>query len=170
MTTLDDPTFAQAKTIFWGNFVLGLITFFSPFIHQITRYEVYWKIVEYFIINQNEISNEEEPIIVLILLVATFFWLPIMGYAFYRYTEKKRTYTISQRLINYFLFGVGSAIYILPIYIFLSSDRVGLSAFRWGYWLLLICTTIMLICYLIVQKAQLVDELDMSEHLIEDEK
>lgn len=161
--------FAYIKNIFWFTFVIGLGTFLCPFIEGHIRGEIYWRIFEMYVLDQHKITVHFGFII--LLLLCALLWLPIIGYAFYRYTIQKCYYTIKQRLVNYFLFGIGITVYLLPIYIVFYEEFAleRLHFFNWGYWLLLICTTVLFICYLIIQKEQLIDN-DLSEHLIIDEK
>lgn len=167
---LEIENFRQIKTIFWVTFVIGLGTFFCPFINGDARWEIYWGILKIYAFDGREITMRDG--FILSLLLSTLIWLPIIGYAFYRYTVQKRYYTIKQRLVNYFLFCIGSTVYILPIYA-VFNRKFELDKLRfldWGYWLLLICMSILFICYLKVQKVQLIEH-DLSEHLImEDEK
>jgi ABC-type glycerol-3-phosphate transport system permease component len=165
----ESEKFRQIKTIFWITFLVGLGTFFCPFIEGRIRWEIYWEVFERFVLEGRSILGRFS--IVFLLLLGTLIWLPIMGYAFYRYTVQKRYYSIQQRLVNYFLFSMGIMVYILPIYaVFDEEFRLNkLRFFDWGYWLLLVCTTILFICYLKVQKEQLIEE-DLSEHLIMEDK
>jgi len=161
--------FRPIRRIFWFTFVIGLGTFFCPFIEGSIRWKVYWEVFEMYILDGRSIPMRFQ--VVLLLLIGTLFWLPIMGYAFYRYTVQKRYYTIKRRLVNYFLFAIGVMVYALPVYA-VSDNEFGLDKLRffdWGYWLLLVCTTILFICYLKIQKVQLIVE-DLSEHLIIDDE
>jgi hypothetical protein len=166
---IDGTDFRQIKTIFWITCVIALGTFFCPFIENKIRWEIYWKIIELYVLGERALNLRLG--FVLFLIIATLVWLPIMGYAFYRYTVQKRFYTIKQRLVNYFLFGIGLTVYILPLYAFfdkkLSIDK--LDFLEWGYWLLLVCMTIMFVCYLKIQKVQLVEN-NLSDHLIMDDE
>ena len=161
--------FKQIKILFWITFVIALGTFFCPFLENKIRWEIYWKIVEIYVLDGRDLTLRY--VFIISLIFATLIWQPIMGYAFYRYTVKKRYYTVKQRVVNYFLFLIGSTVYILPIYII--SDRYfdleALGIVEWGYWLLLICMTILFICYLKIQKEQLIDN-DLSQHLITDDE
>jgi len=105
--------------------------------------------------------------VIVFLLICIFSWLPIIAIAFYRYTIKKRAYTIGQQSVNSFLMIIGSAVYLLPLYAWIDGARV-FRTFRWGYWLLLVSITILCICYLNVQKKQSID-LDLSKHLIDND-
>ncbi|WP_264788870.1 hypothetical protein [Aureispira anguillae] len=156
----------QTKRIFWGTFVIGIITFFCPFIAEQIRLEVYWNVTKSFFIVERTINLR--ILILMLLLLGTFVWLPIMGVTFYRYSTKQCYWNIKQRLMNCFLLGVGSSIYWLPIYVVYTGEDL-LTIFEWGYWLLLICTTIMFLCYLNLQKKQLTEDKDLFAHLIEDE-
>lgn len=150
-----------AKMIFWVGFVIAIFSFFCPFVDKDTGFHIYTIVI-------NEVFNNglsEDLIFVVFLLSCIALWLPIMGYTFYRYTLQKRRYTINQRLINYFLFAVGFPVYVLPAYLY-YDDAYLFSAIAWGYWLLMTWMTIMFICYLIVQKEQLIDNDDISKHLI----
>lgn len=161
----DTGNFRRIKTIFWLTFVVGLGTFFFPFLEGEVRWKIYWMIFEMYVLDGRQLTMHFAIIITLIF--ATSIWLPIIGYAFYRYTVQKRYYTIKQRLVNYFLFWIGISIYVLPVYALIHSGRgiKELEVLQWGYWLLLICTTILFICYLKIQKRQLIED-DLSEHLI----
>lgn len=162
--------FEKIERIFWFTFVLGLVTFFCPFIEGHVRGEVYWKIFKMYALEGKTVNMHFR--FILTLLLSTLVWLPIIGIAFYRYTTQKRYYTLKQRMVNYFLFGVGAMIYILPLYVLMDEGLSlrTISIFDWGYWLLLICTTILFVCYLKIQKRQLIVD-DLSDHLIiEDEK
>jgi len=163
-------SFRQIKRIFWITFMIGLGTFFCPFMEGILRWELYWRVFKMYALEGNQITMHFG--FILSLIFGTLIWLPIMGYAFYRYTVQKRYYTIKRRLVNYFLFCIGSTIYILPAYAVVDNQlsMSKIDFLGWGYWLLLICMSILFICYLKVQKVQLIEH-DLSEHLImEDEK
>jgi hypothetical protein len=150
-----------AKMIFWIGFAIAIFSFFCPFVDKDTGLDIYTIIIK-------EVFNNglsEDLIFVVFLLSCIALWLPITGYTFYRYTLQKRHYTINQRLINYFLFAIGFPVYVLPAYLY-SEDAYLFSAIAWGYWLLMTWMTIMFICYLIVQKEQLIDNDDFSKHLI----
>lgn len=162
--------FENIKRIFWFTFVLGLVTFFCPFIEGHIRGEVYWEIFKMYALEGRAINMHFG--FILTLLLSTLIWLPIIGLAFYRYTTQKRYYTRKQQMVNYFLFGVGAMIYLLPLYAFIDEgfSLKTIFIFDWGYWLLLVCTTILFVCYLKIQRKQLIVD-DLSAHLIiEDEK
>lgn len=161
--------FKQIKTIFWITFVIALGTFFCPFIEGKLRWEIYWRIFELYVLDGRELTIRLG--FIMSLIIGTLIWLPIMGYSFYRYTVQKRFYTVKQRLVNYFLFLIGSTVYILPVYAFIDEQFSikKLYFLGWGYWLLLICMTILFICYLKIQKVQLIEN-DLSKHLIIDDE
>lgn len=166
---IDVADFKRIKKIFWIIFVISLGTFFLPFIEGKMRWEIYWKIFELYALDGRELTLRLA--FVMFLLLSTLVWLPIMGYAFYRYTVQKRFYTIKQRLVNYFLFGIGVTVYILPLYA-VFDEKFSLEKLRfleWGYWVLLVCMTILFVCYLKVQKVQLIEN-DLSDHLIIDDE
>lgn len=161
--------FKQIKILFWITFVIALGTFFCPFLENKIRWEIYWRIVEIYVLDGRDLTLRY--VFIISLIFATLIWQPIMGYAFYRYTVQKRYYTIKQRAVNYFLFLIGSTVYILPIYAFLDEkfSIKKLDFLGWGYVLLLICMTILFICYLKIQKEQLIED-DLSQHLIIDDE
>lgn len=163
---LDNRRSELLKTTFWRTFLVSIVTFFCPFIEGLIRGDVYWKIFKSFVIDGRTLDLKLA--FILVLLIGTLLWLPIMGYAFYRYTVKERYYTIKQRMVNYFLFGIGVTVYILPIYVIIDGENL-FEIFDWGYALTLVCTTIMFICYLKIQQQQLIDEDDFSGHLIDDD-
>lgn len=161
--------FRQIKRIFWITFVIALGTFFFPFIEGRLRWEIYWKIFEQYVLDGGRLTIRY--VFIISLIFGTLIWQPIMGYAFYRYTVQKRFFTIKQRFVNYFLFLIGSTVYILPVYAIFDENfsLERLEFLEWGYWLLLICMTILFICYLKIQKVQLIEN-DLSEHLIIDDE
>jgi len=151
-----------AKKVFWVAFVIAVLSFFCPFAKKGSGVRLYMDVF-------GGIFQETwnfKMIFVLFLLMCVLFWLPIMAYAFRRYTLEKRHYTIDQRLINYFLFAIGFSVYALPTYAYYDGANV-FKVFAWGYWLLLFSMTMVFICYLIVQKEQLIDDDDFSKHLID---
>jgi hypothetical protein len=161
--------FRQIKILFWITFVVGLITFFCPFIEGEIRWRIYWFVLKMYVFEGKEVTARFG--FILILVSGTLIWLPMIGYFFHRYTVQKRYYTIKQRLVNYFLFGIGATIYILPAYALIDSGKGIQELFflEWGYWLLLICTSILFICYIKVQKRQLIEH-DLSAHLITEDE
>ncbi len=156
----------KTKIIFWIAFLVGFIAFFCPFTARASGVEIYIEVF-YDLFFSNRGLNGEELWIILPLMICILLWLPLMGYAYYRYMVKERHYTIKQKSINVFLFGVGSSIYILPIYIMYDSG--GIHVLSWGYWLLLVCMSILFVCYVLLQKERLMDDGDLTKHLIDDE-
>lgn len=150
-----------AKKVFWGAFVIAVLSFLCPFADEKTGIGLYIDIFEHVFDKRMDL----EAIFILFSLLCIIAWLPIMAYAFRRYTLEKRRYTIDQRLINYFLFAIGFAVYALPTYGYYKNKDV-FKIFVWGYWLLLLSMTVVFICYLIIQKEQLIDDDDFSKHLI----
>lgn len=165
----EDKKIERIKKSFWITFVIGVGTFLCPFLEGHNRTEVYWKIFEFYYLERRRAPID--VMIIITLVFSTLFWLPIMGYAFYKYTIKKRYYSTRQRMINYFLFGVGSVVYLLPLYALYDRgfSMASLRMFDWGYWVLLTCTIVLFACYINIQKIQLIDK-DLSEHLIIDDK
>jgi hypothetical protein len=150
-----------AKKGFWIAFFIAVLSFACPFLGKGRGIDIYSGIF-------SEVPYRNLNIglaFAFFLLICIALWLPMMAYAFRRYTLQKRRYTIDQRLINYFLFAIGFSVYALPAYTY-YVDSFLFEMIAWGYWLLMLCTTVMFVCYLIVQKEQLMDDDDMSKHLI----
>lgn len=150
-----------AKKVFWAAFVMAALSFACPFVEKATGFGLYFEILK-------EVTRKNwdfQLIFICFLLGCIALWLPMMAYAFRRYTLQKRRYTIDQRLINYFLFAIGFSVYALPAYAAYDGENI-FKLFHWGYWLLMFCMTIVFICYLIVQKEQLIDDDDFYKHLI----
>jgi len=158
--------FNQTKKLFWISLAGTLIAFWAPFVDSMTGIEAYMEILPRTLFSQRRMDFQMW--IISFLLICTLLWVPLMGYSFRKYTKKKQHYTTKQRSINIFLFSVGSSVYLLPLYAIIDGEDIT-RIFKWGYWLLLICMTIMFYCYLKMQKERIIDDGDMTQHLIDDE-
>lgn len=154
------------KRTFWGAFLATGIALFFPFIDELSAVEVAWEILKMLEFKDRFFSLKKG--FIMGLLVCVFCWWPIIGTAFYQYTIRLRRYDTKQRLVNSFIFLVGSAVYILPIYAYIDGEEVS-ELFGWGYWMMLAFMTLMFACYLKVQQERLIKDDALWEHLIDND-
>ena len=154
------------KRTFWIAFLGTGIALFFPFIDELSAVEVAWEILKMLWSEDRNLDLKKCFIIGLLLCILC--WWPIIGTAFYQYTIRHRRYDIRQRLVNGFIFLVGSAVYILPIYAYIDGEAI-LRLFGWGYWIMLAFMTLMFFCYLKVQQERLIKDDALWEHLIDND-